>query len=173
MAIRVGINGFGRIGRNFFRASLDHDTLEFVAVNDITDAKTLAHLLKYDSVGGILEADVQAKDSSLVVNGKTVKVLAERDPAKIPWKDLGVDVVVESTGLFTDRDKAAKHLEAGAPCVIISAPAKDPDLTVVLGVTKQTTIRTSTRSSPTRPVRPIVWRQWQKSSWRILASVTA
>jgi len=134
MAIRVGINGFGRIGRNFFRTSLDHDTLEFVAINDITDAKTLAHLLKYDSVGGILEAEVQAKDSSLVVNGKTVKVLAERDPGKLPWKDLGVDVVVESTGLFTDRDKAAKHLEAGAPCVIISAPAKDPDLTVVLGV---------------------------------------
>jgi glyceraldehyde 3-phosphate dehydrogenase len=137
MAIRVGINGFGRIGRNFFRASLDHDTLEFVAINDITDAKTLAHLLKFDSVGGILEADVQAKDHSLVVNGKEIKVLAERDPAKLPWKDLGVDVVVESTGLFTDRDKAAKHLEAGAPRVIISAPAKDPDLTVVLGVNEQ------------------------------------
>ena len=137
MAIRVGINGFGRIGRNFFRASLDHDTLEFVAINDITDAKTLAHLLKYDSVGGILEADVQAKDHSLVVNGKEIKVLAERDPAKLPWKDLGVDVVVESTGIFTDRDKATKHLEAGAPLVIISAPAKDPDLTVVLGVNEQ------------------------------------
>jgi glyceraldehyde 3-phosphate dehydrogenase len=137
MAIRVGINGFGRIGRNFFRASLDHDTLEFVAINDITDAKTLAHLLKFDSVGGILEADVQAKDHSLVVNGKEIKVLAARDPAKLPWKDLGVDVVVESTGLFTDRDKAAKHLEAGAPRVIISAPAKDPDLTVVLGVNEQ------------------------------------
>ncbi len=137
MAIRVGINGFGRIGRNFFRASLGRDTLEFVAVNDITDAKTLAHLLKYDSVGGILEADVQAKDNSLVVNGKAIKVLAERDPAKLPWKELGVDVVVESTGLFTDRDKAAKHLEAGAPCVVISAPAKDPDLTVVLGVNEK------------------------------------
>jgi glyceraldehyde 3-phosphate dehydrogenase len=134
MAIRVGINGFGRIGRNFFRASLNHSSIDFVAINDITNAATLAHLLKYDSVGGILEADVQAKDSSLVVNGKEIKVLAERDPAKLPWKDLGVDVVVESTGLFTDRDKAAKHLEAGAPRVIISAPARSPDLTVVLGV---------------------------------------
>jgi glyceraldehyde 3-phosphate dehydrogenase len=137
MAIRVGINGFGRIGRNFLRASLDHSTMEFVAINDITDAKTLAHLLKYDSVGGILDADVQVKDQTLIVNGKAIKVLAERDPAKLPWKDLSVDVVVESTGLFTDRDKATKHLEAGAPRVIISAPAKDPDLTVVLGVNEK------------------------------------
>lgn len=137
MAIRVGINGFGRIGRNFLRASLDRSALEFVAINDITDAKTLAHLLKYDSVGGILEADVQVKDQTLIVNGKEIKVLAERDPAKLPWNDLGVDVVVESTGLFTDRDKATKHLEAGAPRVIISAPAKDPDLTVVLGVNEK------------------------------------
>jgi glyceraldehyde 3-phosphate dehydrogenase len=137
MAIRVGINGFGRIGRNFFRASMGRDTIEFVGVNDVTDAHTLAHLLKYDSVGGILDADIQAKDGSLSVNGKAIKVLAERDPAKLPWKDLGVDVVVESTGLFTDRDKASKHLEAGAPCVIISAPARDPDLTVVLGVNEQ------------------------------------
>jgi glyceraldehyde 3-phosphate dehydrogenase len=137
MAIRVGINGFGRIGRNFLRASLDRSTIDFMAINDITDAKTLAHLLKYDSVGGILEADVQAKDQALLVNGKLIKVLAERDPAKLPWKDLGVDVVVESTGLFTDRDKAAKHLEAGAQRVIISAPAKDPDLTVVLGVNEK------------------------------------
>jgi len=137
MAIRVGINGFGRIGRNFLRASLGHSAIEFVAINDITNAATLAHLLKYDSVGGILEADVQAKDNALMVNGKEIKVLAERDPAKLPWKDLGVDVVVESTGLFTDRDKAAKHLEAGAPRVIISAPAKSPDLTVVLGVNEQ------------------------------------
>lgn len=137
MGIRVGINGFGRIGRNFFRASLNRETLDFVAVNDITDAKTLAYLLKYDSVGGVLGADIQAKDHSLVVNGKEIKVLAERDPANLPWKELGVDVVVESTGLFTDRDKAAKHLEAGAPRVVISAPAKDPDLTVVLGVNEQ------------------------------------
>ncbi len=137
MAIRVGINGFGRIGRNFYRASLGRDTLDFVAVNDVTDAKTLAHLLKYDSVGGILEADIRAKDNTLIVNGKEIKVLAERDPARLPWKELGVDVVVESTGIFTDRDKASKHLEAGAPRVIISAPARDPDLTVVLGVNEQ------------------------------------
>jgi glyceraldehyde 3-phosphate dehydrogenase len=137
MAIRVGINGFGRIGRNFFRASLGHSTIEFVAINDITNAETLAHLLKYDSVGGILDADVQAKGNALIVNGKEIKVLAERDPAKLPWKDLDVDVVVESTGLFTDRDQAAKHLEAGAPRVIISAPAKGPDLTVVLGVNEK------------------------------------
>jgi glyceraldehyde 3-phosphate dehydrogenase len=137
MAIRVGINGFGRIGRNFFRASLGHNTIEFVAINDITNAETLAHLLKYDSVGGILEADVQAKGNALIVNGKEIKVVAERDPAKLPWKDLDVDVVVESTGLFTDRDQAAKHLQAGAPRVIISAPAKDPDLTVVLGVNEK------------------------------------
>jgi glyceraldehyde 3-phosphate dehydrogenase len=137
MAIRVGINGFGRIGRNFFRASLGHSSIEFVAINDITSAATLAHLLKYDSVGGILDADVQAKGNALIVNGKEIKVLAERDPAKLPWKDLNVDVVVESTGLFTDRDQAAKHLEAGAPRVIISAPAKGPDLTVVLGVNEQ------------------------------------
>jgi glyceraldehyde 3-phosphate dehydrogenase len=137
MAMRIGINGFGRIGRNFLRASLDRSTMEFVAINDITDAKTLAHLLKYDSVGGILDADVQAKDHALIINGKEIKVLAERDPAKLPWKDLGVDLVVESTGLFTDRDKAVKHLEAGAPRVIISAPAKDPDLTVVLGVNEK------------------------------------
>ncbi|MGH8060057.1 MAG: type I glyceraldehyde-3-phosphate dehydrogenase, partial [Candidatus Entotheonellia bacterium] len=137
MAIRVGINGFGRIGRNFYRASLGRDTLDFVAVNDVTDAKTLAHLLKYDSVGGILEADIRVKDNALIVNGKEIKVLAERDPAKLPWKELGVDVVVESTGIFTDRDKASKHLEAGAPRVIISAPARDPDLTVVLGVNEQ------------------------------------
>lgn len=137
MAIRVGVNGFGRIGRNFFRASLGRDTLDFVAVNDVTDAKTLAHLLKYDSVGGILEADIRVKDNSLIVNGKEIKVLAERDPAKLPWKELGVDVVVESTGIFTDRDKASKHLEAGATRVIISAPARDPDLTIVLGVNEQ------------------------------------
>lgn len=137
MAIRVGINGFGRIGRNLFRASLGHDAIDIVAINDITDAQTLAHLLKYDSVGGILDADVQAKDSSLVVNGKEIRVVAERDPAKLPWKDLNVDVVVESTGIFTDRDQAAKHLEAGAPRVIISAPAKNPDLTVVLGVNEK------------------------------------
>nr|WP_092074806.1 glyceraldehyde-3-phosphate dehydrogenase [Dendrosporobacter quercicolus]NSL49291.1 glyceraldehyde-3-phosphate dehydrogenase [Dendrosporobacter quercicolus DSM 1736]SDN13146.1 glyceraldehyde-3-phosphate dehydrogenase (NAD+) [Dendrosporobacter quercicolus] len=134
MATKVGINGFGRIGRNVFRAALNNPAVEIVAVNDLTDAKTLAHLLKYDSVHGILAADVKADGTNLVVNGKAIKVLAEREPAKLPWKDLGVAVVVESTGRFTDRDKAAAHLEAGAKKVIISAPAKQEDITIVMGV---------------------------------------
>ena len=134
MATRVGINGFGRIGRNVFRAACGDAALDLVAVNDITDAKTLAHLLKYDSVHGAFKGTVEAKDQSLVVNGKEIKVLASKDPAALPWKDLGVEVVVESTGRFTDRASAAKHLEAGAKKVIISAPAKDEDITIVLGV---------------------------------------
>lgn len=134
MATKVGINGFGRIGRNVFRAALNNPAVEIVAVNDLTDAKTLAHLLKYDSIHGILDAEIKADGANLVVNGKTIKVLAEREPAKLPWKDLGVTVVVESTGRFTDRDKAAAHLEAGAKKVIISAPAKQEDITIVMGV---------------------------------------
>jgi len=134
MATRVGINGFGRIGRNVFRAACGDAALDLVAVNDITDAKTLAHLLKYDSVHGAFKGTVEAKDQSLVVNGKEIKVLASKDPATLPWKDLGVEVVVESTGRFTERASAAKHLEAGAKKVIISAPAKDEDITIVLGV---------------------------------------
>jgi glyceraldehyde 3-phosphate dehydrogenase len=134
VAIRVGINGFGRIGRNVFRACLDERGLEFVAVNDITDAKTLAHLLKYDSVHGTLKRDVRADKDGLTIDGARVRVLAERDPAKLPWKDLGVDLVLECSGLFTERDKAAKHLEAGAKKVIISAPAKNADVTVCMGV---------------------------------------
>ncbi|MEI8188372.1 MAG: type I glyceraldehyde-3-phosphate dehydrogenase [candidate division NC10 bacterium] len=134
MTTRIGINGFGRIGRNLFRAAFGDATLDIVAVNDITDAKTLAHLLKYDSVHGAFKGTVEAKDQSLVVNGKEIKVLASKDPAALPWKDLGVEVVVESTGRFTDRASAAKHLEAGAQKVIISAPAKDEDITIVLGV---------------------------------------
>src|SRR3972149_5253926 len=137
MAVKVAINGFGRIGRNALRASLGDSGLDFVAVNDITDAKTLAHLLKYDSVHGVLSAEVQAKDDAIVVNGRKVKVFAQRDPAALPWKDLGVEVVVESTGRFTDRAGAGKHLEAGAKKVIISAPAKDPDVTLVLGVNEK------------------------------------
>jgi glyceraldehyde 3-phosphate dehydrogenase len=137
MSTRVGINGFGRIGRDVLRAALGRDALEIVAVNDLTDARTLAHLLKYDSVGGIFDAEVRAKDGALTVNGQAITVLAERDPAKLPWKDLGVDLVVESTGLFTDREDAAKHLDAGAARVIITAPAKDPDVTIVLGVNEQ------------------------------------
>ena len=135
MSVKVGINGFGRIGRNFFRAALERGIdLEFVAVNDITDAHTLAHLLKYDSVLGPFPGTVESGDGSIKVNGTEVRVLAERDPAKLPWKDLGAEVVVESTGLFVDRENASKHLEAGADKVIISAPAKEPDVTVALGV---------------------------------------
>ncbi|MEN6566749.1 MAG: type I glyceraldehyde-3-phosphate dehydrogenase [Veillonellales bacterium] len=134
MATKVGINGFGRIGRNVFRAALGNPAVDIVAVNDLTDAKTLAHLLKYDSVHGILDAEVKADGNDIVVNGKTIKVLAEKDPANLPWKDLGVDVVVESTGRFTARDKAAAHLTAGAKKVVISAPAKNEDITIVMGV---------------------------------------
>ncbi len=134
MAIRVGINGFGRIGRNIFRGAYNDPEIEFVAVNDLMDAKTLAHLLKYDSVHGRLDADVQAEDDAVIVNGKRIKITAERHPADLPWGELGVDYVIESTGLFTDRDKAAQHLEAGAKKVIISAPAKKEDITIVMGV---------------------------------------
>jgi len=134
VAVKVGINGFGRIGRNIMRAALGSKDLDFVAVNDLTNAKTLAHLLKYDSVLGNLHADVKATDDEITVDGEAFKVLSVKDPAQLPWKDLGVDVVFESTGLFTDRDGAAKHLAAGAKKVIITAPAKKPDVTVVLGV---------------------------------------
>ncbi|MPY91151.1 MAG: type I glyceraldehyde-3-phosphate dehydrogenase [Luteitalea sp.] len=134
MAINVGINGFGRIGRNIFRASMAFDDVNFVAVNDITDAPTLAHLLKYDSILGNLDASIRANDSTITVDGKELQVLSQRDPAALPWKDLGVDMVFESTGRFTKRDDAAKHLAAGAKKVIITAPAKGPDLTVVMGV---------------------------------------
>jgi glyceraldehyde 3-phosphate dehydrogenase len=134
MALKVGINGFGRIGRNIMRAALAQKDIDFVAVNDITDARTLAHLLKYDSVLGNLEADIQARDNAISVNGDEFQVLSTKDPASLPWKDLGVDVVFESTGKFTKRDDAAKHLAAGAKKVIITAPATSPDVTVVLGV---------------------------------------
>ena len=135
MAVKVGINGFGRIGRNFFRAAKKKGAdIDLVAVNDITDAGTLAHLLKYDSVLGTLDADVSATDDGLSIDGDDLRVLAERDPSKLPWKELGAEIVVESTGLFTDREKAQQHLEAGAQKVIISAPAKGEDITVVLGV---------------------------------------
>ena len=133
MAIRVGINGFGRIGRNVFRASLNEPELEFVAINDITDAKTLAHLLRYDSVHGQLDADIVAEDNALVVNGKRIKIIQERDPGKLPWGNFGVDIALESTGLFTAREQASLHLSAGAEKVIISAPAKNPDITVCYG----------------------------------------
>jgi len=134
MAIRIGINGFGRIGRNVFRASLGDPELDIVAINDLTDAKTLAYLLKYDSVHGTLNFSVEAKDDHIVVDGKPIKVLAKKDPKELPWKDLNVDVVIESTGRFTDREGAGRHLSAGAKQVIISAPSSDPDVTIVLGV---------------------------------------
>jgi glyceraldehyde 3-phosphate dehydrogenase len=134
MPVRVGINGFGRIGRNIMRAALSDDSIDFVAVNDLTSAKTLAHLFKYDSVLGNLHASIESKGDSIVVDGDEFKVLSVKDPAQLPWKDLGVDVVFESTGLFTDRDAAAKHIAAGAKRVIITAPAKKPDITLVLGV---------------------------------------
>ena len=135
MGIKVGINGFGRIGRNFYRASYQDPDIEIVAVNDLADAKTLAHLLKYDSVLGILDADVQASENAILVNGQETKVLSERDPANLPWKDLGISVVIEATGLFRKKPDAAKHIESGgAKKVLISAPATDPDVTLVLGV---------------------------------------
>ena len=136
MAIRVAINGFGRIGRNVVRAArkMNSKDLDFVAVNDLTDVKTLAHLLKYDSVHGQFGGTVEARDGAIVVDGDEIKVLSEKDPSRLPWKDLGVDIVLESTGHFTDRDGAAKHLEAGARKVVISAPGKNEDVTIVLGV---------------------------------------
>ncbi len=135
MAVKVGINGFGRIGRNFLRAVRQSGAdVDFVGVNDITDAKTLAHLLKYDSVLGRLDADVTVSENGISVDGDELRVLAERDPAQLPWKELGAEIVIESTGLFTDREKAAAHIEAGAQKVIISAPAKGEDITIVMGV---------------------------------------
>ena len=137
MAARIAINGFGRIGRNVFRAAFNSGTMEVVAINDLTDAATLAHLLKYDSVHGTFAPEVEAIGADLRIAGRTVRVLRERDPAALPWKDLGIDIVIESTGLFTNRADAAKHLGAGAHRVVISAPGKDADLTVCMGVNQE------------------------------------
>src|ERR1700741_3577421 len=135
MAVRVAIKGFGRIGRTVFRAAYERGAdIEWLAVNDLVEPRTIAHLLKYDSNYGPFPGTVEASDAGLVVDGKEIRVLAERDPAALPWADLGADVVIESTGLFTDRENAAKHLDAGAKKVVISAPATNPDTTVVLGV---------------------------------------
>jgi glyceraldehyde 3-phosphate dehydrogenase len=134
MAVKVGINGFGRIGRNIMRAAMGDTSIDIVAVNDLTDAKTLAHLLKYDSILGNLDADIKAEKDRITVDGDEFQVLSVKDPAQLPWKSLGVDIVFESTGIFTGRDDAAKHLTAGAKRVVITAPAKKPDITVVLGV---------------------------------------
>jgi glyceraldehyde 3-phosphate dehydrogenase len=138
MAIRVGINGFGRIGRNIMRAALPHDDIDVIAVNDLTDAATLAHLLKYDSILGNLHAAITSTGDRITVDGDEFQVLAQKDPAQLPWKDLGVDVVFEGTGRFTKKEDAAKHLQAGAKRVIITAPAKGPDVTVVMGVNHET-----------------------------------
>jgi len=132
--VRVAINGFGRIGRLVFRAGMNDPAIEFVAVNDLTDAATLAHLLKYDSVHRKLDASIEARENNLIVNGRAVRVIAERDPSRLPWKAMGIDVVVESTGFFTEREEASKHLAAGAKKVLISAPAKGHDITIVKGV---------------------------------------
>src|SRR4029453_4554190 len=137
MPVKVGINGFGRIGRNIMRAALGDRNIDFVAVNDLTNATTLAHLLKHDSGLGNLSSKGEASGGGISVDGDTFKVLSMRDPAQLPWKDLGVDVVFESTGLFTKRDDAAKHLTAGAKRVVITAPAKNPDITVVMGVNEE------------------------------------
>ncbi|MEM2098650.1 MAG: type I glyceraldehyde-3-phosphate dehydrogenase [Candidatus Bathyarchaeia archaeon] len=138
MAIKVGINGFGRIGRLLYRAAIERKAkIDFVAINDLADTQTNAHLLKYDSIHGRFPGTVEVKGNDLVVNGKTLKVLTQKDPAALPWKDLGVYLAVESTGLFTDREGAAKHLTAGAKKVLISAPAKNPDITIVLGVNEK------------------------------------
>ncbi|OGP50960.1 MAG: type I glyceraldehyde-3-phosphate dehydrogenase [Deltaproteobacteria bacterium RBG_13_43_22] len=137
MSVKVAINGFGRIGRLVFRAGLNSKEVEFVAVNDLADTKTMAHLLKYDSVHGIMDAEVKFNDSSLIVDAKEIKTFSMRDPEGLPWKELGVDVVLESTGKFTDRAGAEKHLMAGARKVVISAPAKNPDVTVVFGINEE------------------------------------
>jgi glyceraldehyde 3-phosphate dehydrogenase len=138
MAIRVAINGFGRIGRLLYRAAIERKAnIDFVAINDLADAKTLAHLLKYDSVHGRFNADIKVKENSIFVNGKELKVLSQKDPAQLPWKELDIYLAVESTGLFTDRENASKHLQAGAQKVLISAPAKNPDITIVIGVNEK------------------------------------
>lgn len=134
MALKVAINGFGRIGRMVFRAGFNNEKIEFVAINDLTDPSTLAHLLKYDSVHGILDADISSTEHSLFVNGKEIEIYTEREPGKLPWGDLDIETVLECTGLFRDKEKASGHLEAGAKKVIISAPAKGPDITIVMGV---------------------------------------
>ncbi|WP_457677669.1 type I glyceraldehyde-3-phosphate dehydrogenase [Thermovibrio sp.] len=134
MAIRVAINGFGRIGRSFFRIAQEHPDVEVVAINDLTDAKTLAHLLKYDSLHGKFKGEVYAEGDSLVINGKSIRVYADPNPEELPWGEIGADIVLESTGRFRDREGASKHLKAGAKKVVISAPAKEPDITIVMGV---------------------------------------
>src|SRR5262245_16104828 len=159
MAVKVGINGFGRIGRNIMRAALGDKNIDFVAVNDLTSAKTLAHLLKYDSVLGNLHAKVAAADDRISVDGDSFKVLSVKDPGQLPCTDLGVDVVFESTGLFTSRDAAAKHIAAGAKKVVITAPAKGPDITLVLGVNDEKYDPAKHQIISNASCRPTAWRR--------------
>ena len=175
MTVRVGINGFGRIGRNFFRAvQASGADIEIVAVNDLGDINTMAHLLKYDSILGRYPEEVSVTDDGIKIGDKVLKILAERDPAQLPWKDLGVDVVVESTGFFTDATKAKAHVDAGAKKVIISAPAKNEDITVVMGVNHTDyDPEPRTPSSPTRPAPPTAWRRWPRPSTTSSASSRA
>ena len=176
MTIRVGINGFGRIGRNFFRA-LDESGdrgFEIVAANDLGDLKTMAHLLKYDTVAGRLKEDVTVEGDTIHVGDKSIKILAERDPANLPWGDLGVDIVIESTGRFTTGPAAKAHIAGGAKKVIISAPAKDEDITIVMGVNDDKyDADEAQRSSPTPPAPPTAWRRWPRCCWRTSASTRA
>jgi glyceraldehyde 3-phosphate dehydrogenase len=172
MAVKVGINGFGRIGRNLFRAAHEAGSdLEFVAVNDLIDAEMIAHLLKYDSILGRFPGEVEASDGVIRVNGTELKVLNEKDPAALPWGDLGVEVVIESTGLFTKREGAEKHLEAGAKKVIISAPATDPDITVVLGVNFDT--YDPEKHNIISNASCTTWRRWPRCSTTPLGSSAA
>ena len=171
MAIKVGINGFGRIGRNVVRAGLDNPEIEFVAANDLTDTKTLAHLLKYDSTLGPLEGDVKADADSITVGGKTIKIFATKDPAEIDWSSLGAQIVVESTGRFTDATKAKAHLRGSVKKVIISAPATNEDVTIVLGVNDENVrCRRSTTSSRTHPAPRTASRRSPRCCMRSSAS---
>src|SRR5512137_2490836 len=161
MAVRIAINGFGRIGRLVFRAGYKNKDVEFVAVNDLADAKTMAHLLKYDSTHGTLDSEVKIVNNAIIVDGKEIKTFSVREPETLPWKDLGIDVVLESTGKFTDKTGAGKHIEAGAKKVVVSAPAKDPDVTFVLGVNQEVYDKTkhniiSMGSCTTNCLAPIV-----------------
>ncbi len=175
MTVRVGINGFGRIGRNFYRAlTAAGADIELVAANDLGDVKTMAHLLKYDSILGRYPADITVTDDGISVGGNAIKILAERDPANLPWGELGVDVVIESTGFFTKAADARKHIDAGAKKVIISAPATDEDVTIVMGVNDDD-VRpgASTRSSATRAARPTASARWRRCSTTPSASSAA
>ena len=174
MTVRVGINGFGRIGRNFFRAVVASGAdIEIVGANDLTDNKTLAHLLKYDSILGRLDADVEVTDDAITVGGRKIAALEERDPGALPWGDLGADIVIESTGFFTDATKAKAHIDAGAKKVIISAPAKNEDVTVVMGVNHTDYDPGAHASSPTRRARPTAWPRWRRPSTTSSASSRA